>query len=131
MSATAGPDPLPRLLSLDDTCAILGVRRDLLFTEVLPDLPTVRTKGLRPPSGNPRYPLAHRRFQVQTHRTHTHRAVRRRWCVARRAAAVRPACRSMDAKVDEKSGLAPWSGTVTAGQPARLGERGCPVGHER
>ena len=42
MTATTGPDPLPRLLSLDDTCAVLGVRRDLLFTEVLPDLPTVR-----------------------------------------------------------------------------------------
>lgn len=43
MTAAPGPAPdLPRLLSLDETCSVLGVRRDLLFAEVLPHLPTVR-----------------------------------------------------------------------------------------
>ncbi len=42
MTTAPGPAPLPRLLSLDETCAVLGVRRDLLFAEVLPHLPTVR-----------------------------------------------------------------------------------------
>lgn len=42
MSAMPQPTPAQRLLSLDETCAILGVRRDLLFTDVLRTLPTVR-----------------------------------------------------------------------------------------
>jgi len=41
MMPAPGPD-LPRLLSLDETCAVLGVRRDLLFSEVLKTLPTIR-----------------------------------------------------------------------------------------